>query len=132
MKFCRARASRRIWRRYGARQRINVKLRKSNISGQVFFLSCAILLAVANVLAQESSSKPDGNTASGLSETTNTGGPSAALKGALSAACSQNQTEFVRFLTARHKEEFSRMTPSPQGALTKHFVLPTTPAQPTA
>jgi len=29
---------------------------------------------------------------------------SAALKGVLSAACSQNQTEFVRFLTARNRE----------------------------
>ncbi len=109
-----------------------MKLRKSNISGQVFFLSCAILLAVANVLAQESSSKPDGNTASGLSETTNTGGPSAALKGALSAACSQNQTEFVRFLTARNKEAFSRMTPSARVALMKRFVLLNEPGKPTA
>jgi len=109
-----------------------VKLRKSNIQIEVFSLSCAILLVPANVLAQESSSKPDGNTASGLSETTNTGGPGAALKGVLSAACSQNQTEFVLFLTARNKEAFSRMTPSARVALMKRFVLLNEPGKPTA
>src|SRR5260370_8295042 len=99
---------------------------------EVFSLSCAILLVPANVLAQESSSKPDGNTASGLSETTNTGGPGAALKGVLSAACSQNQTEFVLFLTARNKEAFSRMTPSPRVPLIKRFFPLHQPRQPTA
>src|SRR5260370_37907715 len=99
---------------------------------EVSSLSCTILLVLANVLAQESSSKPDGNTASGLSETTNTGGPGAALKGVLSAACSQNQTEFVLFLTARNKEAFSRMTPSARVALMKRFGLLNEPGKPTA
>ncbi len=86
-----------------------MKSRKSRIRGQAFFLSCAVLLAAASAISQESSSKPGGSSASAPSETTNSGGPSAALKVVLSAACSQDQTEFVRFLTIRNKEAFSRM-----------------------
>ena len=95
------------------------------------FLSCAFLLAAANTLSQESSSKPGESSASAPSETTTTGGPSAALKAVLSAACSQNQTEFVRFLTARNREAFSRMTPLARVALMKRFVLLNEPGRPT-
>jgi hypothetical protein len=109
-----------------------VKLRKSKVRGQVFFLSCAVLLAAANALSQESSSKPGESSASAPSETTNIGGPSAALKAVLSAACSQNQTEFIHFLTARNREAFSRMTPPARVALMKRFVLLNEPGKPTA
>jgi hypothetical protein len=94
-------------------------------------LSCAFLLA-ANAFSQESSSKPDGSSASAPSEAVNSGGPSGALKAVLSAACAQNQTEFVRFLTARNKEAFSRMTPPARVALMKRFVLLNEPGKPTA
>jgi hypothetical protein len=67
-----------------------------------------------------------------MGEIANTGGPSAALKAVLSAACSQNQTEFVRFLTARNKEAFSRMTPPARIALMKRFVLLNEPGKPSA
>jgi hypothetical protein len=50
----------------------------------------------------------------------------------LSAACSQNQTEFVRFLTARNREAFSRMTPVARIALMKRFVLLNEPGKATA
>jgi hypothetical protein len=96
------------------------------------FLSCACLLAAANALSQESSSKPGESSASAPSETANSGGPSAALKAVLSAACSQNQTEFVRFLTVRNREAFSRMTPLARVALMKRFVLLNEPGRPTA
>jgi hypothetical protein len=96
------------------------------------FLSCACLLAAANALSQESSSKPGESSASPPSETTNSGGPTAALKAVLSAACSQNQTEFLRFLTARNREAFSRMTPLARVALMKRFVLLNEPGRPTA
>jgi len=109
-----------------------VKSRKSRIRGQAFFLSCAVLLAAASAISQESSSKPGGSSASAPSETTNSGGPSAALKVVLSAACSQDQTEFVRFLTIRNKEAFSRMTPPARVALMKRFVLLNEPGKPTA
>jgi hypothetical protein len=49
--------------------------------------------------------------------------PAAALRDVLSAACSQTQTEFARFLTARSQEAFSRMTPSARVAFMKRFVL---------
>ena len=97
--------------------------------GRIFFLSGAILLATANARSQDSSSNPGGSTAS---ETTATDGPSAALKAVLSAACSQNQTEFVRFLTVRNREAFSRMTSPARVALMRRFVLLDEPGKPTA
>jgi len=109
-----------------------VKSRESKFRGQVFFLSCTILLAATNALSQDSSSRPGGSPASAPSETTTTGGASAALKAVLSAACSENQTEFVRFLTARNREAFSRMTPPARVALMKRFVLLNEPGKPTA
>jgi hypothetical protein len=109
-----------------------VKLRKSNILRRVFTLTFPFLLVAMNTLAQESTSKTSGSPAGAPSEPTNSGGPSAALKAMLSATCSQNQTEFVRFLTARNKEAFSRMTPSARVALMKRFVLLNEPGKATA
>jgi len=109
-----------------------VNLRKSNIRGRIFFASCAALLAAMNALSQESSSKPGGSGSTAPSEPINTGGPSGALKAVLSAACSQNQTEFARFLTARNREAFTRMTPTARLALMKRFVLLNEPGKVTA
>src|SRR5256885_11565189 len=100
--------------------------------GRIFFLSGAVLLAAANARSQDSSSNPGGSTASASSETTATDGPSVALKAVLSAACSQNQTEFVRFLTVRNREAFSRMTSPARVALMRRFVLLDEPGKPTA
>ena len=102
------------------------------VHGQILLLSCAILLLAVNGGAQESSSKPGGSFASAPGEAVTSGGPSAALKAVLSAACSQNQTEFVRFLTARNREAFSRMTPQARVSLMKRFVLLNEPGKPTA
>ena len=101
---------------------------KSKTLIQVSFVSCAILLTAASAFAQGTSSKPSGNSSGALSEN---GEPSAALKAVLSAACSQDQTEFVRFLTARNKEAFSRMTPPARLAFMKRFVLLNEPGKPT-
>jgi hypothetical protein len=109
-----------------------VKSRKFVVRGQVFFLSCGILLAATSGRAQESSSKPGGSFASAPGEVATSGGPSAALKAVLSAACSQNQAEFVRFLTARNREAFTRMTPQARVSLMKRFVLLNEPGKPTA
>jgi len=57
--------------------------------------------------------------------------PAAALRDVLSAACSQSQSEFVRFLTNRNKEAYSRMTPAARVALMKRFVLLNEPGKPT-
>jgi len=108
-----------------------VKSARSRALAQVSFLSCAILLTAASAPAQDTGSKPNGNSSDALSETSNNDGPSAALKGVLAAACSQNQTEFVRFLTARNKEAFSRMTPPARLAFMKRFVLLNEPGKPT-
>jgi len=109
-----------------------VKSPKFTVRGQIFFLSCTILLVAANAGAQESSSKPGGSFAGAPVEAATSGGPSAALKGVLSAACSQNQAEFGRFLTARNREAFTRMTPQARVSLMKRFVLLNEPGKPTA
>ena len=96
------------------------------------FLGCTVLFAAACAFSQEPSSKPREGVNRAPSETASSGGPSAALKGVLSAACSQNQTEFGRFLTARSKEAFSRMTPQARVALMKRFVLLNEPGKVTA
>jgi hypothetical protein len=56
--------------------------------------------------------------------------PSAALRDALVAACSQNSTEFVRALTVRNAEAFGRMTPPARQTLLKRFVLLDKPGKP--
>jgi hypothetical protein len=97
-----------------------------------FLLIFAVLLAAANGLSQESSSRPGASAASVPSPGSATSGPSAALREVLSAACAQNQIDFARYLTARNKEAFSRMTPSARVALMKRFVLLNEPGKATA
>jgi hypothetical protein len=94
-----------------------------------FVLTCLFLFAAAKCPAQESSSKSSNTAASTPAPAA---GPSAALRDALLAACSQTQTEFARFLTARNKEAFSRMTPAARVALMKRFVLLNEPGKATA
>jgi hypothetical protein len=81
---------------------------------RTLFLFCAALLTSTTSFAQESSS------------------PATALRDVLSAACSQSQVDFARFLTARNKEAFSRMTPAARLALMKRFVLLNEPGKATA
>lgn len=59
------------------------------------------------------------------------GGPAAALRDVLSAACSQSQNEFVRFLTARNKESFARLSAGARVAFMKRFVLLNEPGKAT-
>jgi hypothetical protein len=49
--------------------------------------------------------------------------PTAALRDALVAACSQSQTDFARFLTARNTQTFEHLTAGARVALMKRFVL---------
>jgi hypothetical protein len=100
---------------------------------RVLHLFCIAILAAGAGLAQESTSQPSAPTVG-----TPTASPSAAatpataLRDVLSAACSQSQTDFARFLTARNKQAFARMTPSARIALMKRFVLLNEPGKPTA
>ena len=106
---------------------LNSRIRRRGI-----LLSCTVLFAATCAFSQESSSKPSEGSGRAPSETTSSGGPSTALKAVLSAACSQNQAEFGRFLTARSKKAFSRMTPQARVALMKRFVLLNEPGKATA
>jgi hypothetical protein len=67
--------------------------------------------------AQESSSQPS------AAPVSVTSGPAATLRDALSAACSQSERDFTKFLTARNAETFGGLTPSARVALMKRFVL---------
>ena len=58
--------------------------------------------------------------------------PSTVLKEALTAACSQNSSEFVRSLTVRNAEAFGRMTPPARETFLKRFVLLDKPGKPRA
>lgn len=86
-------------------------------------VSAALLFFATGVLAQESASGSPAETASRTS-------PSAALRDVLTAACSQSQSDFERFLTERNKESFLRMTPAARVAFMKRFVLLNEPGKP--
>jgi hypothetical protein len=92
----------------------------------IFFLTVISLVPFPSLtLAQESSSVTP------PSAPPVAAGPSSALSQALAAACSQSQTEFARFLTARNKQSFARMTPAARISLMKRFVLLSQPGKPT-
>jgi len=83
-----------------------------------------MLLAANAGNAQESRSQPDATSASVG------GGPGAALRDALSAACSQSERNFTKFLTARNAQTFAGLTPAARVALMKRFVLLNEPGKP--
>ncbi|MDP9338013.1 MAG: hypothetical protein M3P45_04000 [Acidobacteriota bacterium] len=100
-----------------------------------------VLLFSGQARAQESSSRPD-DTAQGrgtgpnlppnANASTIAAGPSAALRDVLLAACSQDGGGFSRFLTARSKQSFDRLTPAARVALMKRFVLLNVPGKASA
>ncbi len=67
---------------------------------QVSFLSCAILLATAGAPAQDTGSKPRGDSASAPSETMNNGGPSAVCS---FSHCSQQGGVFAHDAARPHR-----------------------------
>jgi hypothetical protein len=82
-----------------------------------FLAMALVLMSVGSIGAQESGSPANGGPAS------STVGPGAALREALSAACSQSEQTFSKFLTRRNTETFSSLTPGARIALMKRFVL---------
>ncbi|HWW18067.1 MAG TPA: hypothetical protein VNY81_05545 [Candidatus Saccharimonadales bacterium] len=70
---------------------------------------------------QESSSAAAGSNAAAAAKAPDA--PTAALRDALSAACSQSEQAFSKFLTARNADTFAHLTPSARVALMKRFVL---------
>ncbi len=89
----------------------------------ILLLAFGLLLSVGTGFSQDSNSKPSASAASAPGAAAMLAGPGGTLKDVLAAACSQSQNDFTRFLTARNKEAFSRMTPSARVALMKRFVL---------
>ena len=89
-------------------------------------MTALLLLLITSASAQESSSNP----AATLSVAPAATGPIAALRDVLTAACSQSQNDFSRFLTARSKESFNRMAPAARVAFMKRFVLLNEPGTP--
>jgi hypothetical protein len=100
-----------------------VKFRANTVIAATLLLTALLLPLAGGASAQGSSSNPAAQTAS-------PNGPSAALRDVLTAACSQSQNDFARFLTARNKESFSRMAPAARIAFMKRFVLLNEPGKP--
>ncbi|MGC1484335.1 MAG: hypothetical protein WA789_11120 [Candidatus Acidiferrum sp.] len=97
--------------------------RKNALIAQTLILTALLLSLAGGSSAQESSSNIARQTAA-------PNGPSAALRDVLTAACSQSQSDFERFLTVRNKESFTHMTPAARVAFMKRFVLLNEPGKP--
>jgi hypothetical protein len=82
----------------------------------------------ANLPSVPTAKSADGTTAPPVAPN----GPAAALRDVLQAACSQNAGDFSRYLTARSKESFERLTPAARVALMKRFVLLNVPGKASA
>src|SRR5882762_709309 len=92
------------------------------LSARLIWLAIPCLLAAGAGVAQESSSRSDAPSPMA--------GPAAALRDALSAACSHDEVAFKKFLTARNAESFSRLTLAARTELMKRFVLLSDPGKP--
>lgn len=83
-----------------------------------------LLFSALAASAQESSSHAD---AAAM-----TSGPATALRDALTAACSHDETAFREFLTERNSASFNRLTVAARTELMKRFVLLSDPGKPTS
>lgn len=107
------------------------KLRLQKTTAQCLLLAAFACFAVNSSLAQESSSKPAaGAVAPSRAPAAPSTGPIAALRDALSAACSQSENDFAHFLTTRNAQSFGHLTPAARVALMKRFVLLNEPGKP--
>ena len=98
-----------------------------NFTEKIVTLCVCFFLSSATPAQQPpQTSNPDAANAFALAA----GSPTAALRDALSAACSQSEQSFVKFLTARNAETFTHLTPSARVALMKRFVLLNEPGRP--
>ena len=104
-----------------------MKSRVQSKLSHVRLLAVATLpLLLANIsVAQESTSKPTASAPAVVPDA-----PTAALRDALFAACSQSQKDFSRFLTVRNAQTFEQLTPGARVALMKRFVLLNEPGRP--
>ena len=103
-----------------------VNLRRRSLIPRIFGFLCSAALVAASINAQQPSPKNDRGAAN--RRTTDpvqsaAGSPTAALGEALSAACAENQKDFVKFLTGRNAQTFSQLTPTVRTSFMKRFVL---------
>src|SRR5258705_7505121 len=125
MKGCRALPSHKIWRPFLPRQRTNVV--RCAARAVIVFAALLSLLALA-LVAQESSSATRAGAATAPTKAPDA--PTAALRDALIAACTQSEQSFSKFLTTRNADTFAHLTPSARVALMKRFVLMNQPGKP--
>jgi hypothetical protein len=111
------------------RQRINVVRRATWI--KLALIPVLLIFALAT-RGQESSSAAHGNDAAtnAAASTKAPDAPTAALREALFAACSQSEQSFSKFLTTRNADTFAHLTPSARVSLMKRFVLLNEPGKP--
>ncbi|MCU1240510.1 MAG: hypothetical protein JWO71_1236 [Candidatus Acidoferrum typicum] len=89
----------------------------------LFLIAFAALVSgcASTMAGQESSSATPAAAATPLTKAPDA--PTAALRDALFAACTQSEQSFSKFLTARNADTFAHLTPSARVALMKRFVL---------
>src|SRR5260370_42276656 len=117
MKCCRAPPLRRTWRPSLRRQRTDVVRRALLLK----IALAPVLLLASMAVAQESSSAAHNNAATSVAKAPDA--PTAALRDALFAACSQSEASFSKFPTARNAGTFSHPTPPLPVAHMKRFAL---------
>jgi hypothetical protein len=91
-------------------------------------LTPGLLLFAFTTHAQETSSAPEAKIPAAPAKAPDA--PTAALRDALFAACSQSEQSFSKFLTARNADTFAHLTPSARVGLMKRFVLLNEPGRP--
>src|ERR1700676_4612538 len=119
MKLCRGPPSRKISRPFLPPQRTDVVRRATWLRSIAVALVPAFAVHIG--AGQESSSSAQSNNTTTVTKAPDA--PAAALRDALSAACSQSEQSFSKFLTARNADTFAHLTPSARVALMKRFVL---------
>jgi hypothetical protein len=87
-----------------------------------------LLFSAFTVAAQERGAAAQADTAAAPTKAPDA--PTAALRDALFAACSQSEQSFSKFLTARNADTFGHLTASARVALMKRFVLLNEPGKP--
>lgn len=106
-----------------------MRVRSSFSSAWIVSVAALLLSPGAIGAAQEPSSK-EARAGAAVNEGIAPDAPTAALRDALAAACSQSQTDFARFLTARNAQTFEHLTAGARVALMKRFVLLNEPGKP--
>jgi hypothetical protein len=94
----------------------------------VLVFAAVRLLFASALAAQESGSAAHSDAATPVTKAPDA--PTAALRDALIAACTQSEQAFSKFLTARNADTFAHLTPSARVALMKRFVLLNQPGKP--